>query len=317
MSCGRISPAAVVGGVASLVGGWHPAVVRCQVSELFWWSLSPGIGGVGASVVSVSGDVDLEQLRRAAERFRADREDVDDWRLTTRQRWVNACSPPWTLQRLRIPAGGTPAGKREHVREFDGVEAVAAGAGHRGQKRRRRRSRRPEVSISRSERRASSSFCVVELVGPLVTTAPWCGGRRRRVRRDRRSGGGWRSMWMRRSSSMKRSAMSGPPSASWARMVSSGVVGSQRAPQAPAERSRNKFDCGLGEEVVDLLTVTGNRVAAQEPCVGGAAGEMPERCWRCPRGSCRGAREASCARRTSHRGARRGSNGRRATPWSC
>ena len=44
---------------------------------------------LATSVVSVSGDVDLEQLRRAAERFRADREDVDDWRLTTRQRWVN------------------------------------------------------------------------------------------------------------------------------------------------------------------------------------------------------------------------------------
>jgi hypothetical protein len=110
--------------------------VRCQVSEPFWWSLSPGIGGVGASVVSVSGDVDLEQLRRAAERFRADREDVDDWRLTTRQRWVNrvltaldAPAAPHPRWRARRPASGNTSGSSTVSR------AVAAGAGHRGQER--------------------------------------------------------------------------------------------------------------------------------------------------------------------------------------
>jgi len=60
-------------------------------------------------VVSVSSDLDLEELRRVAGRLRAegidvtvdaadhdpvvaqasDRHDVEHWRLTTRQRWVN------------------------------------------------------------------------------------------------------------------------------------------------------------------------------------------------------------------------------------
>lgn len=95
-----------------------------------------GSVALATSVVSVSGDVDLEQLRRAAERFRADREDVDDWRLTTRQRWVNrvltaldAPAAPHPRWRARRPASGNTSGSSTVSR------AVAAGAGHRGQER--------------------------------------------------------------------------------------------------------------------------------------------------------------------------------------
>ena len=115
---------ALAGGVASLVVGWHPMVgalagagaalvVAVAWDRWRWWH----------SVVSVSSDVDLEQLRRVAERLCAegidvtvdaadplpvvapdsDREDVDYWRLTTRQRWVNR-----VLTALDAPAAPPP-----------------------------------------------------------------------------------------------------------------------------------------------------------------------------------------------------------------
>ncbi len=78
-----------------------------------WWN----------SVVSRSSDLDLEELRRVADRLRAegidvtvdaadpgpvvapdpDSEDVDRWRLATRQRWVNR-----VLTALDAPAAPPP-----------------------------------------------------------------------------------------------------------------------------------------------------------------------------------------------------------------
>ena len=105
-----LAPPAMAGGVTSLVVGWHPTVGALAgagaalVVAVAWdrWRWRN-------SVVSLSSGVDLEQLRRVAERLRAegidvtvdaadpgsvvapdsDRADVDRWRLTTRQRWVN------------------------------------------------------------------------------------------------------------------------------------------------------------------------------------------------------------------------------------
>jgi hypothetical protein len=106
-----LAPPALVGGVVALALG-RPVVVGA-------------LGGAGAalavagawdrwrwwnSVVSVSSDLDLADLRGVAERLRAEgvdvtvdaadfslaqspgsdrSEDVDRWQLTTRQRWVN------------------------------------------------------------------------------------------------------------------------------------------------------------------------------------------------------------------------------------
>ena len=105
-----LAPPTLAGGVASIAVGWHPTVgalagaaaalvVAVAWDRGRWWN----------SVVSVSSDLDLEELRRVADRLRAegidvtvdaadpgpvvapdpDSEDVDRWRLTTRQRWVN------------------------------------------------------------------------------------------------------------------------------------------------------------------------------------------------------------------------------------
>ena len=86
-------------GVGALGGAGAALVVAVAWDRWRWWN----------SVVSVSSDLDLEELHRVADRLRAegidvtvdaadrgpvaapdpDREDVDHWRLTTRQRWVN------------------------------------------------------------------------------------------------------------------------------------------------------------------------------------------------------------------------------------
>jgi len=78
-----------------------------------WWN----------STVSVLSDLELEELRRVADRLRAEgidvtvdaadpgpvvapdsnQEDVDHWRLTTRQRWVNR-----VLTALDAPAARPP-----------------------------------------------------------------------------------------------------------------------------------------------------------------------------------------------------------------
>ena len=119
-----LAPPALAGGVASLVVGWHPTVgalagagaalvVAVAWDRWRWWN----------SMVSVSSDLELEELRRVADRLRvegidvtvdaadpglvvapdSDREDVDHWRLTTRQRWVNR-----VLTALDAPAARPP-----------------------------------------------------------------------------------------------------------------------------------------------------------------------------------------------------------------
>lgn len=105
-----LAPSALVGGAAALalgcpvaigaLGGAGAAlVVAVAWDRRRWWN----------SVVSVSSDLDLDDLRTVAERLRADgvdvtvdaadpgpvaapdsdREDVEHWQLTTRQRWLN------------------------------------------------------------------------------------------------------------------------------------------------------------------------------------------------------------------------------------
>ena len=105
-----LAPPAVVGGVVALalgspvaVGALGGAGAVCVVAVAWdrrrWWN----------SVVSVSSDLGLDELRTVADRLRAegvdvtvdaiDRgpivqsdsayEDVEHWQLTTRQRWVN------------------------------------------------------------------------------------------------------------------------------------------------------------------------------------------------------------------------------------
>ncbi len=119
-----LAPPALAGGVASIAVGWHPTVgalagagaalvVAVAWDRWRWWN----------GVVSVSSDLDLEELRRVADRLRAegievtvdaadpgpvaaphsDRKDVDYWLLTTRHRWVNR-----VLTALDAPAAPPP-----------------------------------------------------------------------------------------------------------------------------------------------------------------------------------------------------------------
>ncbi len=118
-----LAPPALAGGVAPLVVGWHPTVGALAgagaalVVAVAWdrWRWRN-------SVVSVSSDVDLEQLRRVAERLRAEGIDVTvdaadpgrSWRQTQTARTSTAggsphvsagstvSSPPWSHQRLRL-----------------------------------------------------------------------------------------------------------------------------------------------------------------------------------------------------------------------
>jgi hypothetical protein len=105
-----LTPPALAGGVASLAAGRPPAVgALAGAGAAFVVAVAWDRWRWRNSVVSVSSDLDLEELRRVADRLRAegidvtvdpadpgpvaasdpDRENVDHWRLTTRQRWVN------------------------------------------------------------------------------------------------------------------------------------------------------------------------------------------------------------------------------------
>jgi hypothetical protein len=105
-----LAPPALAGGVASLAAGRPPAVgALAGAGAAFVVAVAWDRWLWRNSVVSVSSDLDLEELRRVADRLRAegidvtvdpadpgpvaasdpDRENVDHWRLTTRQRWVN------------------------------------------------------------------------------------------------------------------------------------------------------------------------------------------------------------------------------------
>lgn len=106
-----LAPSALIGGLVALALGRPVAVGALGVAaaafvvaaawDRWRWSIS---------VVSVSSDLDLDELRRVVDRLRvegvgitvdaadsgvdvapgSDRdEDVDRWRLTTRQRWLN------------------------------------------------------------------------------------------------------------------------------------------------------------------------------------------------------------------------------------